>query len=120
MEAAIAELLEEGELQRHVLKMRKVYQARRDFMVSQLEQHLGDWLSWNVPAGGIALWAKTRNSVDLPGWLSRATQRGLTVRAGAQYAFDGREPGAIRLVFSRLNEHEITNSINALIECAEK
>ena len=114
MEATVAELLEEGELQRHVRKMRGVYRGRRDFLVRKLEARLGDVLSWQVPSGGIALWAKMKKEIDLERWLSRALARGLSVHPGARYTFDGHEPGALRLVFARFNEAEIGRAVDLL------
>jgi GntR family transcriptional regulator/MocR family aminotransferase len=114
MEATIAELLEEGELQRHVRKMRGVYRARRDVLVRRLEAKLGEVLEWSVPPGGISLWARVKKPLDLHRWLGRAFTRGLSVQPGARYTFDGREPGALRLVFARFNESELTRAVDIL------
>ena len=114
MEATIAELLEEGELQRHVRKMRGVYRARRDVLVRRLEAKLGEVLEWSVPSGGISLWARVKKPLDLHRWLSRAFTRGLSVQSGARYTFDGREPGALRLVFARFNESELIRAVDLL------
>lgn len=114
MEATVAELLEEGELQRHVRKMRGVYRARRDFLVRRLEQKLGEVLSWSVPSGGIGVWAKVKRSVDVPRWLERALARGVSVHSGARYTFDGEEPRALRLVFARFTEAELGRAVDLL------
>ena len=114
MEATVAELLEEGELQRHVRKMRGVYRARRDFLVRRLEAKLSGVLEWSVPSGGISLWARVKKPIDLQRWLGRALTRGLSVQSGSRYTFDGREPGALRLVFARFNESELTRAVDIL------
>ena len=114
MEATIAELIEEGELQRHVRKMRGVYLARRDFLVRRLEASLGHVLSWKVPSGGISIWAKVTKPLDVQHWLARALARGVSVLSGAQYTFSGNEPGALRLVFARFNEVELGRAVEVL------
>jgi GntR family transcriptional regulator/MocR family aminotransferase len=114
MEATIAELLEEGELQRHVRKMRGVYRARRDFLVKRLEAKLGDALTWSVPSGGIGVWAKAKKGLEVAQWMERALVRGVSVHPGARYTFDGEEPGALRLVFARFNEAEIGRAVDLL------
>lgn len=114
MEATVAELLEEGELQRHVRKMRGVYRARRDFLVRRLEAKLADALEWSVPTGGIAVWATVRKSIDVQRWLPRALARGVSVHSGARYTFEGEEPGALRLVFARFNEAELGRGVELL------
>lgn len=114
MEATVAELLEEGELQRHVRKMRGVYRTRRDFLVRRLEAKLGDVLAWDVPPGGISVWAKVKKPIDLQRWLAKALVRGVSVHPGARYTFEGREPGALRLVFARFNEAELGRAVDLL------
>jgi hypothetical protein len=44
-ERVIAGLMEEGELQRHFWRTRRIYQARRDHFVAGLEACLGRWLA---------------------------------------------------------------------------
>jgi GntR family transcriptional regulator/MocR family aminotransferase len=114
MEATVAELLEEGELQRHVRKMRGVYRARRDFLVRRLGAKLGEVLDCEVPSGGISVWARVKKSIDLQRWLAKALARGVSVQPGARYTFDGREPGALRLVFARFNEAELGRAVDVL------
>jgi GntR family transcriptional regulator / MocR family aminotransferase len=114
MEATVAELIEEGELQRHVRKMRVVYQARRDALARQLTARLGDTLEFSIPPGGISIWAKLRRPIHLDVWLARARARGVSVMPGATYCFDGHEPGALRLVFARFTEAELTRAVELL------
>lgn len=115
MEAAVAELIEEGELQRHVRKMRAVYLARRDFLDRQLTAKLADVLAWEVPHGGISVWARVKPALDVARWAQAALARGVSVQPGARYTFDGREPGALRLVFARFNEAELARAVDALV-----
>lgn len=116
MEATIAELLEEGELQRHVRKMRVVYRARRDALVKALSERLADTLEFETPAGGISVWAKVKQRVAFDAWLSAAAARGVVVNAGKVYRFDGKEPQALRLVFARFTETEMKRAIDVLRE----
>jgi GntR family transcriptional regulator / MocR family aminotransferase len=114
MEATVAELIEEGELQRHVRKMRVIYQRRRDVLARLLESKLGDTLSFDVPTGGISVWARVRRPLALDPWLARARQHGVVAKPGSVYRFDGREPGALRLVFARFTEKELSNAVEVL------
>lgn len=114
MEATIAELLEEGELQRHVRKMRVVYQRRRDVLVEALRSKLAGALEFDVPSGGISVWARLVRPLKLARWRTRALERGVAVTPGAHYRFDGEEPGAMRLVFSRYDEAELRHAVDVL------
>lgn len=114
MEATVAELLDEGELQRHVRKMRGVYLRRRDFLVDRLQKKLGGVLDVRSPSGGISIWARVTKPIDLEAWHSAAIARGVSFNAGRRYTFDGREPGAIRMVFARFNEAELSRAVDVL------
>ena len=57
-ELAIAELMQQGEIKRHIRKMRKIYQSRRDFAVMTFQQIFQDNVEIVTPAGGMALWVK--------------------------------------------------------------
>jgi DNA-binding transcriptional MocR family regulator len=50
LESAIAELLDDGLIQRHIRKMRRVYQRRLEILGSAL-RHFGDFLTFRVPSG---------------------------------------------------------------------
>lgn len=114
MEATVAELLEEGELQRHVRKMRVVYERRRDRLAELLRTRLGHVVDFTVPSGGISLWARLRRPLDLERWRTRALARGVAFQPGSVYRFDGFEPGALRLVFARHTEGELTRAVEVL------
>ena len=90
VECAVAELIEDGELQRHVRRMRRIYQARRDALVAAVRKRLGGALGFEVPAGGMALWARAddrHRRRRLGGARARPRRPVLHRRA---FAFDGR------------------------------
>jgi GntR family transcriptional regulator/MocR family aminotransferase len=63
-EAAIATLFEDGELQRHVARVRRVYADRREILAASLRRAFGEEVEFKVAAGGMALWVHFRKSVD--------------------------------------------------------
>lgn len=112
VERAVAELLEDGELQRHVRKMRKVYRARRDALVDALTRHLADDLRFRVPHGGLAIWARANRGVDTVAWEERARERGVIVQSSARWA--GRKTPAFRLGYAPVDEREIELAVRRL------
>jgi len=82
LELAIAELIEDDELGRHTRKMRRIYHARRDALVSALHGQLRDRLTFLIPTGGIALWAET-SGLDVDRWCQRARDRGVIFQPGS-------------------------------------
>jgi GntR family transcriptional regulator/MocR family aminotransferase len=114
VECAVAELIEDGELQRHARRMRRVYHSRRDALIGSLHKRLGGLLSFAVPAGGMALWAHS-DGVDVDAWAERALERGAQFHPGRQFAFDGKPRPALRLGFAALTEAELDEGVRRLV-----
>ena len=56
MERSVVELVESGEIKRHIRRARKVYQERLDFINTLIESRLKDKVLYERPHGGLALW----------------------------------------------------------------
>jgi len=116
IEAAVAELMEDGEVQRHVRKMMRTYRSRRACLDEHLRARLNDVLEWTLPPGGMAIWARVAPDVDPVAWTARARDRGVLVRPGQVYRFDGERMSALRLGFAALNEDEIEDGVDRLTQ----
>jgi GntR family transcriptional regulator / MocR family aminotransferase len=106
LECAIAELLEDGDVQRHVRRTRRIYHARRDALCELVDSELGQVLAYTRPAGGLSLWATTDPRVDLEAWQRRGLERGVYFQIGTQFSLDGSPVQAIRLGYALLDEKE--------------
>lgn len=113
-EVAVADLIEDGELQRHVRRVRGVYRARRDAIAAALHSELGDALRFALPPGGMALWAGARRGIDVDAWAARARSGGVIVSTGREYAMDGRPRPFFRLGFAQRSEAEIAEAVRRL------
>jgi GntR family transcriptional regulator/MocR family aminotransferase len=104
LERAMAELLEDGEVQRHLNRLHQPYRHRRDALVAALRREAGEAVSIVPPTGGLALWVEVRGGVDVDAWAARALARGVAFRPGRQFAFDGAAVQGFRIGFSSLPE----------------
>ena len=107
MECAIAELFEDGELLRHVRRMRRIYAARRDALAASLQRHLGSAISFHVPDGGMALWARADHGIDVAAWAHAGLREGVQFFDAQRYDFLQREQPFMRLGFSYHDETEM-------------
>jgi GntR family transcriptional regulator / MocR family aminotransferase len=114
MECAIAELFEDGELLRHVRRMRRIYATRRDVLVEALRKHLGSALHFRVPDGGMGLWAHVDEGIDLHTWLHEGEQEGVQFFGANRYDFHQREQPYIRMGFSYLDEAELDEAVQRM------
>ncbi len=120
-EQAVAELIEEGELGRHARRMRRVYHARRDALVDSLRRHLGSALSFDVPAGGMTLWAEASPEIDTRAWLSRSIEHKVVFTCGPSYCASElsarrarRYARCVRLGYAQYSEKELETAIKRL------
>lgn len=113
VERAVAELLEEGEVQRHARRARREYRRRRDFLMSALRRRFGEALGFRPPSGGMALWVKVAGA-DADAFAARALDLGVVFHPGRTYAFDGRRRPFVRLAFAALSEPELAEAVRRL------
>lgn len=114
VELALAELMEDGELQRHVWRTRRTYQNRRDAFVRALSRHLGEVLQVEVPAGGLAMWTRVADGIDAVAWAEAALARGARIVPGQRLRIDGRSSPFLRLGFTRHTERELAAGVRVL------
>lgn len=107
LERAFAELLDDGAIHRHLNRMQQAYRVRRDVLCRALNRALGDRLSFQVPEGGLALWAHVAEGVDVDRWAARALERGVAFQAGRRFAFDGGPVPSLRMGFSNYPESDL-------------
>ena len=114
LETAVAELVEDGEIQRHTNKLRRAYAARRERFATLLRTHLGGALEFALPPGGITIWARVAEDIHLDRWLARACTRGVKVVAARSVALDHKPRPFIRLAFAQYTEAELGEAIRIL------
>jgi GntR family transcriptional regulator/MocR family aminotransferase len=107
LERAMAELMEDGEVERHLNRMHQVYRRRRDVLCAALRRELGDRISVEAPTGGLALWVKVAEDIDVDAWAAQALVHGVAFQPGRQFAFDGGPLAGLRLGFSNYPEPEL-------------
>ena len=114
MECAIAELFEDGELLRHVRRLRRTFAARRDVLCDALARHLGGALQFRVPDGGMALWARVDDNIDASGWQRAGEREGVIFHNGSIYDFEQRAQPFVRLGFCYLDETELAEAVRRM------
>lgn len=113
-EAAVAAMIEDGELQRHIARVRRIYADRRARLADTLRRTLGDCVEFDVPAGGMAIWLKFERRLDVDAWARRSLERGASWYTGRRYAFDQQPQPYARLSFASLNEREISEAVKRM------
>lgn len=114
MEHVLGEMIAEGEINRYLKKSLKTYQERRDYFVSLLEQNLGEYIDFQKPSGGLAVWMKWKIPVNLMQLSRNCAQNNLFIPKTLLY--QNKDLTAMRLGFGNLNLTEMDKSIEILSE----
>jgi GntR family transcriptional regulator/MocR family aminotransferase len=89
LENAVAELLEEGEIQRHIRRAKRIYAERRERLAALLQSRLGSALSFRLPSG-------------------------LVLQPARLFAFDGKSRPFLRIGFAQHEEREVREAIRRM------
>lgn len=105
MQHALAELISDGELKRHLKKARKCYRLRRDYLDQLLRERLSSYVTYRLPAGGMAIWL----------WLNPEYMiEDLLLNCSLQIVRVDVEQNAFRLGFASLTQIELNQAVEEL------
>jgi 2-aminoadipate transaminase len=112
----IAEMIRNGDLDRHIEGLRRTYLRKLERVEDALSRYCAGYCSYVRPEGGFFLWLQLR-----PGLTSRdvqlaANERGVIVGQGPQFFADGQATNHLRLAFSYVAMEEIEEGIQRLGE----
>ena len=113
METAVAELMGEH-VSSYVRKVHGIYKRRRDHFAEKLTEMLGDRLIFDVPAGGLAFWARFRDPVSVGDIVASAFRERLKILPSNNFYSDGDTPQGLRLGYASMNETELTEAVSRL------
>ncbi|KAG4069240.1 hypothetical protein HA402_012093 [Bradysia odoriphaga] len=113
-EQALANLLADGTIDRHLKKSNKIYKERRDLFCELLKNKLGKAVHFTIPAGGMAIWLRFSKKYPLKKISQKAAALGLRISSGEQYHHGTPSQNALRFGFASLNNKEIITAVAIL------
>jgi len=119
MELALAGLLRNGAVSRHINKSVRIYHQRRDHFCGLLSDVLRDRVEFVRPEGGMAVWTRWEG-VDLRALSEAAAGKGLDISDGTFYNPPGRNYFGLRLGFASLDMSEQDKAVGVLRDCLKK
>ena len=115
-QATVYEFLRRGQLEANLELVRSLLRARRDALVSALEERLGPTgARWNRPEGGYFLWVDLPAGRNARALLHGAEQVGVSFVAGPDfYPWAGGGRSAARLAFSYASPAQLREAVRRL------
>jgi GntR family transcriptional regulator/MocR family aminotransferase len=114
LELAVADLLDEGVIQRHIRRAKRIYAERRERLSDLLRRRFASTLSFVMPCGGTAIWARVSQDVGVEAWAAQAERLGLVLQPGSLFSFDSRAPARLRLGFAQHTEREVIEAVRRM------
>lgn len=115
---AVAELLENGTYDSHLVRLRAEHMERWNVMKRALEQHMpARSLTFNSPLGGLHFWCRLLNGVTSPQLFQLSLSKGVALVGGEVfYADSGAGRHEFRLCFTSVPAGKIEAGIKRLAE----
>ena len=104
----------------HVPAMCRIYQRKRDVMLSAMEERIGGYGEWGVPKGGFFVWMKLRDGIDTKKLRYTANEEAVGYVGGEAFFADGSGNDYIRLCYSNVAGKDIPEAINRLGRALER
>ncbi|ENQ3159650.1 PLP-dependent aminotransferase family protein [Pseudomonas aeruginosa] len=114
----LADLINDGELKKHLRRVARTYRQRRETLLACLQDAFGDQVTVREPEGGLALWVKFDDAIDVDQLVGKALELDLVVRSGRQFSPFGHAVNALRLGFASLDTDEIRLATLRLAQAA--
>ncbi len=114
LENAVAELLQDGVIQKYLRKALRQYRQRKEVFSTLLKDRMGDIVTLQVPEGGMACWTVFDPAVDLTASAAAARKQGLYFSDGVQHNSPEKKWNGTRLGFASSTPEELEQSVEIL------
>ena len=114
LEEALAVLYNEGEMDRHFRRSLKIYRQRRNSFCEMLKADFNNMIQFQIPEGGLGVWANFDPKIDLAKMAEEALRKGLYIGNGSYYHNESFSANAQRLGFASLHETEMAEALGIL------
>ena len=111
-----AEFLTSGRLDENLAKSISLYKGKRDLLLSLLEMHMPEGVTWTHPEGGLFLFLTMPESFDAVKFYDVALDAGVAYVAGEFFHPDRSGKNTMRLNFSFMTPERITEGIRLLAD----
>ncbi|WPO78383.1 PLP-dependent aminotransferase family protein [Flavobacterium sp. KACC 22761] len=113
MEEAVLNLINEGQIKRHLKKANLIYKSKRDYFDRLCQEHLKDKIIYTKPEGGLAFWIVPKSNIDLQPICEKLLQKGIQIMSPEKFSFKTPISG-LRLGYASLTEKQMEEGIIAL------
>jgi 2-aminoadipate transaminase len=105
-----------GYIELHIASLISRYKAKRDIMLSCMDKHFPEGVSWTQPEGGFFIWVTLPKGMNARDLLLKAIKRNVAFVDGAGFFVNGNGVNTARFAFSEASPEKIMRGIEVLGE----
>lgn len=119
-QAIAATLMSQGLLHKQIDIIKELYYKKRQLMLSALEEHMPEGVSWTRPEGGLFLWVRLPEHMDAKELFEEAIANNVAYVVGSAFHCDEGGKNTMRLNFSYPSEEQIPEGVKRLATAIKK
>lgn len=115
------EFMTKYDYEEHLNKNRGIYRKKCQLMTDLLDKHLGDKVSYVKPEGGLFIWVKLPDNVDMTAFCTRAVEKKVATVPGTAFTADQSELShCFRINYSTPTDEQIVKGMEILGQVADE
>lgn len=117
----VSRWFDEYDVDAHIVKIREIYRHKLNLMCDCLDKYCNGFITYVRPQGGLFIWAKLPDNVDMVDYVNRLIEQKVAVVPGTAFMIDDTKPCSyIRLNFSAPSDEAIINGVKIMGEIAKQ
>lgn len=117
----VSRWFDEYDVDAHIVKIREIYRHKLNLMCDCLDKYCKGFITYVRPQGGLFIWAKLPDNVDMVDYVNRLIEQKVAVVPGTAFMIDDTKPCSyIRLNFSAPSDEAIINGVKIMGEIAKQ
>lgn len=117
----VDEWFKKYDVEAHITKIQGIYKKKLELMCDCIDRELGDFVEYVRPEGGLFIWCRLPDDVNMTEFVKKAVEKKVAVVPGNAFLTDeNADSQYIRLNFSTPTDEGIINGVKALGEVARE
>jgi 2-aminoadipate transaminase len=115
------EVLKSGIIETRQPTIAAHYRSRRDALCAAMSEHLSDWFEWEVPAGGMFIWAKARDPrINTDRLFEIGLEEKVCISPSSVFDANGDDCTGMRINFTLNAEDRLVEAVRRLARSVER
>lgn len=110
----------EYDINAHIEKIRGIYREKLNLMCDLIDSELGDFVEYVRPEGGLFVWCKLPENVDMIEFVKESIANKVAVVPGTAFMINDEETNCFRMNFSTPSNEKIVEGMKILGKVKEK